>query len=92
MSELIQMLRAASEDERLSDGMLYRRAADRIEQLESRDRWIPEGWKVERGSEEYREIVITAPDGEQAIIDAELDSLSNTLMHLALSEPPKEQQ
>ena len=47
--------------------------------------WIPEGWKVERGSKDYREIVITAPDGEQAVLDAELDKLANQLLHIALN-------
>jgi len=35
MSDLKQMLQAASEDHLLADGMLYRRALARIEQLES---------------------------------------------------------
>lgn len=34
MMELVRMARAASDDERLSDGMLYRKLADAIEQLE----------------------------------------------------------
>ena len=35
MSDLKQMLQAASEDHLLADGMLYRRALARIEQLEA---------------------------------------------------------
>jgi hypothetical protein len=35
MSDLVEMCRAASRDERLSDGMLYRKAADEIERLRS---------------------------------------------------------
>jgi len=34
MSDLIERLRAASHDERLSTGMLYREAADEIERLQ----------------------------------------------------------
>lgn len=34
MSDLVEMLQAASRDDRLADGMLYRKAADHIEELE----------------------------------------------------------
>ena len=40
--ELIDMLDAASRDESLADGMLYRKAADRIRELERPDcKWKP---------------------------------------------------
>jgi hypothetical protein len=56
MSDLKQMLQAASEDHLLADGMLYRRALARIEQLESEleeigsteKRFTNHGYKIAR--------------------------------------------